>query len=540
MLQIQLQPQPKTNEMIRKHIYRWHRITSLITAVPVLVWALSGFLHPIMSTIKPRLATQKLSPVAIDSSRIHAGLKASLLLNRIDSFTNVRFVHIDTNWFYQVQTGVLKEPVYLSCQSGKKLPNGNWLYAQYLARQFLNGKTEKKNTANATEVPGDADCCNAAISCVMKDPTGATVSQVKRMTAFDEEYTSINKILPADRVDFNREDHIRIYVETTQDRFVFAMDDRRAWFSQLFRNLHSWAWMDTMGRGKLAAEIGLCMLAFFSGLMGLYIFFTTAAKPARGKPVLKARRTHRFASVIIAVFYLFFTLSGAYHAFAKFNPDNRYSFYDEHWFSVNAIHTEPLQLSAAIKKPVANIGLIHMNGQAIWQVYPATAATVLHKTPAGMDMHRKALLQPVVYLSANNLQLIQAGEALYARYLAARFSGRPQQQGTHTDTITAFAGEYGFANKRLPVYKVAYEGEQPVRYYVETVSGRLAAKINNWDRAEGYSFAFLHKHEFLSGISKEVKDFSTMFWGMGQAVLVATGLILYLRARKKRNLFNHA
>lgn len=526
--------------MIRKYIYRWHRITSLIIALPVLVWALSGFLHPIMSTIKPRVATQKILPVAADSLRIRTGLTASLRLNRIDSFTNLRFVHIDTNWFYQVQTGVLKEPVYLSCQSGKKLPNGNWLYAQYLAKQYLNGKAIKNNTVPAADASELSDCCNAATSCVMKDHTGAAVSKVARITAFDNEYTSINKILPVNRVDFNREDHIRIYVETTQDRFVFAVDDKRAWFNRLFRNLHSWAWMDRLGNAKLLAEIGLCLLAFFSGLMGLYIFFTTSPKAAKGNPVMKARRTHRFASVIIAVFYLFFTLSGAYHAFAKLSPDNRYAFYDEHWFQTGHVITEPKQLLAAAGKPVANIGLIHMNGQDIWQVYTIMHTPATHKTPTGKGMQMKAALQPVVYLSADSLQQIKSGELKYARYLAASFSGRPQQQITQTDTITAFAGEYGFANKRLPVFSVQYAGTNAERYYVETGSGRLAAKINNWDRAEGYSFAFLHKHEFLSGISKEVKDFSTIFWGMGQVVLITTGLILYLRARRKRNLFNHA
>jgi hypothetical protein len=123
---------------MRKKIYQLHRRLSIIIAIPVLLWAISGFMHPIMTNIRPAIATQGIPPVAIDSSRIRFPLVEALHKHHLDSFSNFRLVHIDTNWFYQVQP-VAGTPVYLSCTNGNVLTAGDWLYAQYLARQFLEG-----------------------------------------------------------------------------------------------------------------------------------------------------------------------------------------------------------------------------------------------------------------------------------------------------------------------------------------------------------------------------------------------------------------
>jgi len=88
-----------------KQIYKWHRKISIIIAIPVMLWAASGFMHPIMTSFRPKMATQVLQKIAIDTNQIKLSLSEALQNNKIDSFTNFRFIHIDTNWFYQVQIG---------------------------------------------------------------------------------------------------------------------------------------------------------------------------------------------------------------------------------------------------------------------------------------------------------------------------------------------------------------------------------------------------------------------------------------------------
>ena len=53
--------------------------------------------------------------------------------------------------------------------------------------------------------------------------------------------------------------------------------------------------------------------------------------------------------------------------------------------------------------------------------------------------------------------------------------------------ITRFAGEYGFVNKRLPVWKATFKNSSE-RVYVETSSQKLALKVDALKSAEGFSF----------------------------------------------------
>src|ERR1044072_9435406 len=105
--------------MFRKEIYTWHSTLSLIIAIPVLLWAVSGFMHPLMTNIRPNVVTQKLPQVAIDSNKIRVLLSVALEKNHITAFHSVRLVHIDTNFFYQVQQAVDKAPAYVSTFNGK-------------------------------------------------------------------------------------------------------------------------------------------------------------------------------------------------------------------------------------------------------------------------------------------------------------------------------------------------------------------------------------------------------------------------------------
>ena len=75
----------KAKDMIKKNIYKWHRIISIVIAIPVVLWAASGFMHPIMSSFRPKVATQFLSAKAIDSSYEKKSLEKALEINQIDS-----------------------------------------------------------------------------------------------------------------------------------------------------------------------------------------------------------------------------------------------------------------------------------------------------------------------------------------------------------------------------------------------------------------------------------------------------------------------
>src|SRR6478609_8413460 len=88
---------------IRCNMYRWHRMSSLIIAIPVLFWAISGFMHPLMTTIRPNVATQRLTPSLVDTAKIKVTLTEALQQNHVDTFSSFRLVVMNGNWFYQVK-----------------------------------------------------------------------------------------------------------------------------------------------------------------------------------------------------------------------------------------------------------------------------------------------------------------------------------------------------------------------------------------------------------------------------------------------------
>ena len=517
---------------MKKKIYKWHRTLSLIIAIPVILWAASGFMHPLMTNIRPKIATQGIAPVAIDSSMIRLNLEQALLQNGIDSFCNVRLVHIDTNWFYQVQKKYNAIPDYLSVKTGKLLKRGDWLYAQYLAKIFLEGN-QKDTTTTATGMPVP-DCCDAASICVLKNTKGSQVTDAVRLTAFDNEYKSINRLLPVYKVNFDRADGIRVYVETTQDRFAFAMDNRRAAFDTFFRLVHTWAWLDLLGKGKYLVEFLLVSLAFITTLMGVYIFFTTKSKKVNGNGLVKARRNHRYTAIVVALFTLMFTFSSGYHALSKLQEDTRDRFYAHPLFAAKDIRFSLPALMAAVKKPVINIGLVQINGKNYWQVFEPAAGK--SKTGTGKDLMKsmQVAAPQVDYVSTGYTTILPDGEASYARYLATLFSGHPESSIRSVQLQTRFDNEYNFTDKRLPVWKVDYNLNGHERWYVETSTGRLSVMVNNSELAEGYSFATLHKHEFMGWGGKTLKDISTMFWAASQIIMVTIGLVLYVKWRNKK------
>jgi hypothetical protein len=526
----------KSTFMFRKKIYTWHRTLSLIIAIPVLLWAVSGFMHPLMTNIRPKVFTQKLPPVAIDSKHIRVPLSIALQKNHITDFHSVRLIHIDTNFFYQVQQTVNKAPVYLSTYNGKLLPSGDWLYAQYLARQFLDGPPSSSPvTAAITPVAvveeEGHDCCNAATACVLKNSTGSKIGNVSRLTSFNEEYKSINRLLPVYRISFNRPDGIRVYVETTQDRFAFAMDNKRAVYDTIFQWFHTWSWLDALGNAKLVIIIAISLLAFCTSLLGIYIFCISKTKKPNKHTLLKARRNHRYTAITAAVFTLAWSFSGAWHALAKFEKDNRDDYFINNSFSPD-VDFNFTRLQQLVHQPISNINLVKMNNGLYWRItmLPATAH---HSTSHKMDgmKNTEAVMPLVTLVNAAGYSILPKGEEKYAAYLAGIFSNHPTNDIQQVTPVTKFNDEYNFTDKRLPVWKVSYALNNNERYYIETSSGKLSVRVDDTGLAEGYSFALFHKHHFMDWAGKKARDASTMVWAAMQVLMVAVGLILWWRAR---------
>ena len=512
-----------------------------------------------MTSMRPKVAQQSVTMPAVDSSMVKVPLQQALLQSHIDSFNSVRLVSIGRFWFYQVKVPQFSGLLYFSALNGKLLNNGDALYARYLAQQMLTGPAKQGGAdsamhhhdaampmpmpAAATSVPAAAgaeeDCCSAASSLVNNTSGGAAVSNVSFLEGFTSEYKSINHLLPVYRIDFERADNIRIYVETAQSRFAFAADNKRQAFDTFFQLFHTWAWLDVLGRGKHAVILLLAGLAFVTAVMGLYLFFTTSSKKSNGNKLVKARRRHRYTAVTASLFTLLFSFSGSYHAFAKLmRPE------EPPQGVVAVFHTKDIdfnwqKISAAVDDStarIANASLVQFDGNHYWQLLLQGVQHAMPGTASHMDMMKdlKAPAQDIRYVNAANYSLLPEGDRRYAVFLAGMLSQHPPATVQSSALVTAFTDEYGFINKRLPVWKIGYAGNHQERFFVETLSGQLAAHINNLDMYEGYSFALFHKHHFMDWAGKSVRDGSTIFAASLQVLLVVVGLMLYFRRKKMK------
>lgn len=532
--------------MKNPQLYKWHRRLSLLIALPVTLWALSGFMHPIMTSFRPAVATQFLKPAPIDAKKINVPLQEVLIKNELSSIHNFRIIRIDTNWFYQVQPSVQELPVYFSTTTGKKLRNGDNLYARYLAKQFLEGqdplpgfttKTAAENEANSetAEQVASYDCCDAATSCVLNNEKGSKVSAVNLVTNFDEEYKFVNRLLPVYKVNFDRPDGIRIYVETTSDRFSLAVDNKRALFDDIFETFHNWEFLSVLGKWRYVIMSLLLAIAFTTACIGLYIFFNTKEKNKKDNEVVAARNRHRRSAAAVSLFTLMFTFSGAFHAASKLKPDTRYSYFTNEKIAAASLSLDTDSITKIVKGAITNISIVNLNDQLYWQVYSTPKMinkAAVSGNKAGQGEKKKRTV--VDYIHTTKYTVLPEGEKMYARHLASLFSKQPATAAQSTELITKFEGEYGFVNKRLPVWRVDFDTNFNERYYVETSSGKLSVRVDDTDLLEGYSFAMFHKHHFMDWGGKELRDFSTMFWAMAQVILVVIGIMYWRKTVSKK------
>ena len=530
--------------MIRKKIYQWHRTLSLIVAIPVIFWAMSGFMHPIMTIFRPKIAKQAYDAPAIDSSQLKVSLSEALSINNYPMINSFRIIQIKGNHFYQIKLPREKKLQYISTRDGKLLYDGDNLYARYLAKYFLSGDSKTKTSNNPPASLGkqeeaEGDCCAMATNAVLSRNNGALVNKVTFQEGFDSEYKAINRLLPVYRVDFKREDNIRIYVETANDRLGLAFDKTRSFLDTMFQLFHNMSWLNALGNWRLVIEIFIMSLTFLTALMGIFIFLISKGKVVNDKALPKARRNHRYTSIVASIFTLLFTFSGAFHALQKFKPDTRTNFFVENLFKSSELNLNLLKLQQALGNDVeiTNISVVKMNNQHFWQVYP--------DNNTGIKDNRKgaetgAITPNAIYMNMEDYSLLENGEELYARSLAAAFNSDRNAKPIEVKQITKFAGEYGFVNKRLPVWKLGYETNHNERYYVETSSGKLSVRIDDREVFEGLSFSFLHKHHFLDFAGKSWRDFSTMFWAAMQVAMIVVGLVLWSKARRAKKRISQA
>ena len=502
---------------IRKNIYRWHRLTSLIVALPVMLWTVSGFLHPVMNSLKPDVRNHFLPTTSIDSTKIHVPLQQALHRNTIFVFHNFRFVKLDNNYFYQVQQINVDTLTYISCIDGKILQGGDQLYASDLAQRFLaEPVTNEKQKAVGHQMASDISHA-AMLFYEPKLYAKTNITSVELIKEFNPEYKRSNVLLPVYRVNFNRADNIRLYIETSSDRLATAVDSKKAWFINFFALTHTWSFLNGIGQTKNLVLGLFSLLCFITSLLGFYVYNVMKKKKASSP----GKSWHRILGNVFILTTALYGVSGSWHAIHKLSEQPWKKIVAHHsGFSTDEVNVSLADLAKTVKanEKLSNVSIAKMNGENYWQLFISN----------GKEKQNR-------YINTKTLQELPGGDVKYGCYLACLFSNKPNHSVTQNRCLNQFTNQYSMMNKRLPVIEVSFDDEE--NYYVETATGHLAAVINSHDKAERFSFSNFHMHHYWEDLlGKRGKMFQKtvlIFSTLGLLLLALSGCWIYWTKKQK-------
>lgn len=476
---------------IQKKMYAWHRVLGIITVIPTLAWTLSGIMHPFMAHFfKPTIANEFLKPTVVNANKIQWSLQQVLEKNRITEFKNFRIVSFNGATYYQVKINSAKY-LYFNTQTGMLLKKGDEQYAVFLARFFL-------------------------------DDNKSAIEKIELKTNFDAQYKYVNRYLPVYKVTFSRPDAVEVYVETSSSKLATFNPTSRKIFIWIFDVFHNWGFLNWIANDvvrivSMCLILGIVTLSALSGVVIYGFLWKKFKNPKATSATGVFRKYHRTIGIYVSFLTFTFGFSGFYHAIQKWEPNILPKMIIEPSVLVNQLPLNTKELFNQYKE-ITNIQLSQYHKQ--WY-YVLTFK----------DQTKK-------WVSVTNHQLSKNLDIQYARELAEKFQKQINPSQTQllkikeVGVLTEFdKREYGFVNKRLPVVKIAYNDIDNTTYYIETSTGRLAAVVNNAKRAEGYSFAILHKFLLLEWAGKTTRDIALLIAAFGVFVVNLLGLLLFLKRK---------
>lgn len=497
----------KFKKRLKQNIYKYHKYLAFFTIIPVIFWCLSGITHPMMSHFfKPEIAKEYLENQRIDTTKINYTLQEVLIKNNINSIKNFRIVSFKNQQFYQVKNSK-DDLLYFNTQTSNLLKNGDNLYAEWLSRYFLEDSISE-------------------------------VSNNIVIREFDNQYKYINRYLPVHKITFNREDAMEIYVETATSKLATFNPKSRQIFIWFFDTFHNFSFIEKISNDYVriilvSFSLLIILLSAVSGLIIYGLFWKQFKKINATTNEIKARKNHRKLGLIFSFFTFAFVASGLFHIIKKWEPNTLITLVYEPIFKTIEIDFDCKKLKLDWNKEI-NFSLVDFNGI----IYLRSITKTFEKGKKLDKMENTTKPKPYCTISFYNIKQFNKEDldTKYAQYLVEKLNEKycfldksllVEKNQKEVAILNDFdKKEYGFVNKRLPVVKIAYNTPENNTFFIETNTSRIAAKINNYDRVEGYTFALLHKFLYLEWAGKTIRDLIAVIIALSILSLSIMGLLL--------------
>jgi len=442
---------------------KWHQWNAWFGGVGLLLFIISGVLHPVMSWTGPQPVKMGPPPAqfsAKDLTAMQAVLKQLPNLKVL----SVKIVPYNSQKLLQLTIQDQAKRRYFDLATQQELVDFEPSYAKWLAQHY----------------------------------TGLSLDQIKNtylQTEFDQSYPWVNRLLPVYKIDFADQAKTSVFIHTELGALASITNTSKTRLQTVFQWLHTWSWLPDNNMIRFTM-----VLFMVSSVLSLCITGAVLIFKFKRRQSTKLQQWHRYLAISVWVPLTCFALSGSYHLI-----------YSQFTKPVTTLLPPPplmLQQLAAqgatstatkfepITGPLLGITFINFDGP----LYRLSVAAVDQSTDRAARFRGLTSEGPPRYINALTGKIASVDEVELAKHYAVLHVRRPKSDISAVKKVTSFGADYDFRNKRLPVWQVSFdksEDKPSSSVFIDTANGLLVDQQSQAGALEGLSFSMLHKYNFL-------------------------------------------
>lgn len=490
----------KLKNHILKDSIKWHKWFGWTGGLALLIFAISGMTHPLMSWTGPKAASFFLPQVEMKAEYAYS-INRILSSHNIEQVILAKIVPSKQGAVLQVTENNDNPRRYFDINSNEELLDYEEKHAIWLARYYTG----------------------------IKD---ASIKDIKFQTNFDSAYPWVNRLLPVYRITFDTEDNRTAFIYTELGALANLTNDYKTSIQSFFKAFHTWNWLEDYEHARVFLMMVLLISLFAMAATGTAMIFLM-----KNRKMSKSQKLHRFISYAIWIPLLMFSASGIYHLlqYAYGNNHRGLQLGEAITITNNSFSENTDWLNNYQNVKLNSISLVEgPDGNLLYRLSIPTGKPG-QKVEKSKRFDGVPIEKPALYFDVLTGKESEVNDRDMAIYHSGKQLGFPKDKITNTSLVTRFGPHYDFRNKRLPVWQIDYDTPKGDKIFIDPATGMLVDRLVDKERYESYSFSFLHKWNFLRPfMGRESRDVIMLLILSFAVLATLIGYVLLIRPKAKQ------